>query len=111
MNVYGFFTKLTHPSKRVGWVETTAYFTGKKRLCKRGRFSGTYPKNQMVVSATEIYEYSVKYYVEDKEQVGWYMFYPAPEPDPEEIAGTSMKIRYKKSRPYIFENNVHYCFV
>ena len=28
MNVFEFFTKINHPEKKAGWVETTAYFTG-----------------------------------------------------------------------------------
>ena len=48
MNVFEFFTKLTHPSKRLGWAETTAYFTGKKRLCRRGRFAIGYDICQVI---------------------------------------------------------------
>ena len=36
MNDFEFFTKLTHPSKRLGWAETTAYFTGKKGCAVEG---------------------------------------------------------------------------
>ena len=52
MNIYEFFTRLTHPVKRIGW----------------------------------------------------YLFYPGDDPDPEEIKDTSMRIRYMKRRPWIFEN-------
>ncbi len=52
----------------------------------------------------EYKEYAIKFYVEDKERIGWYLFYPAPDPDLEGIKGEAMKIRYMKKRPWIFEN-------
>ena len=104
MNVFEFFTKINHPTRKAGWVETTAYFTGERRLCHKGRFKGDSNRVLNITSATEVYEYAVKYYAEGKERIGWYIFCPAPDPEPEEITGTSMRIRYKKSRPYLFEN-------
>ncbi len=104
MNVFEFFTKINHPEKKARWVETTAYFTGERRLYHKGRGRGDSHKALYITSATEVYEYAVKYYVEDKERIGWYIFCPVPDPEPEDIAGTSMRIRYKKSRPYLFEN-------
>ena len=103
MNIYEFFTRLTHPMKRIGWIETTAYFTGEYRIPHRGR-GGYYPKMINTLSTNEFHEYGVKYYVDDKERIGWYLFYPGEDPDPEEIKGTSMRIRYMKRRPWISEN-------
>ncbi len=106
MNIFEFFSKLTHPDKRKGWVETTAYFTGDRRKTGSDRISrrAHYPKMLNVTSDKDFFEYAVKYYVEDIERTGWYLFYPAPDPDAEEIKGEKMKIRYMKKRPWIFES-------
>ena len=42
MNVFEFFTKIIHLEKKAGWVETTAYFTGERRLYHKGRGRGMY---------------------------------------------------------------------
>ena len=103
MNLYELFSKLTFPSKRIGWIETTAYFTGDVRIPHRGR-GGYYPKMINVTSDAAFHEYGIRYFVDDKEKIGWYLFYPGPDPDPEDIKGTTMRIRYMKRRPWIFEN-------
>ena len=95
MNLFEFFVKLTHPEKRNGWVETTAYFTGKVEKAAMGKTGRYHP--------ADYNEYQIKYYAEDKERLGWYIFYPVPNPDPEQLEGTSIRIRYKKSKPWIFE--------
>ena len=56
MNMYEFFTRLTHPVKRIGWVETTAYFTGDYRISHRRR-GGYYPKMVNTLSTNEFHEY------------------------------------------------------
>ena len=102
MNLYEFFLKLNHPAKRSGWEETTAYFTGERRVVPRGR-----GRRATVMTVTDVscfHEYKIRYYTRDEERTGWYLFYPGPEPDPEEIKGLPMKIRYKRSKPWIFEN-------
>ncbi len=103
MNFFGFITKITHPENRNGWVETTAYFTGESRKPERGR-GGYYPVDINVAATDGFLEYGIRYYVGDKERIGWYIFYPAPDPDPNEIKDTPVKIRYMKKRPWIFEN-------
>lgn len=66
MGLFEFFSKITHPAKRNGWVEMEAVFT------------------------------------EDGERLEWYDFYPLPDPDPESIKDSSIRIRYnKKSRGYL----------
>ena len=102
MNLFGLFVRLTHPAKRFGWKETTAYFTGDTRIPHRAR-GGYYPL-MTVTSPVEAKEYAIRYYVDDQVRTGWYLFYPGPDPDPENIKGMALKIRYKKSRPWIFEN-------
>lgn len=105
MNLFELFGKITHPSTRRGWVETTAHFTGEANHVYNSRINSRahYPKLTNVPPSSEINEYAIKYFAEDKERIGWYLFYPGPEPDPEEIKGTSIKIRYMKKRPWIFE--------
>ena len=101
MNLFGFLGKITHPVKRPGWVETTAYFTGESRRLKRER-GGRNPL--MMTAAADVREYAVRYFAGDTQRTGWYRFYPGPEPDPEGIKGMTLQIRYKKRRPWIFEN-------
>ena len=95
MNLFEFFFKMTHPEKKTGWGETTAYFTGECSKAVRHTKTGYRPAEHNV--------YKIKYKVGYKERTGWYEFNPLPDPDPEEIKGTEIKIRYKKSRPWIFE--------
>ena len=102
MSFFELFVKLTHPAKRIGWEETTAYFTGDRRIPHRGR-GGKYPVMN-IPSVKEIHEYGIRYYAGDREINGWYIFYPSPEPAPEDIRGQSIRIRYKRRRPWIFEN-------
>ena len=109
MTIFEFFVGLTHPRKRLGWEETTAYFTGEYRTLEGGRVPrkarrGYYSLMNVAAPASELHEYVIKYYAEDEERKGWYLFYPAPDPAPEDIKGMQIRIRYKKSRPWIFEN-------
>ena len=101
VNLFELVGRLTHPEKRAGWEETTAYFIGESRASRRTK-SGYYPMLN-TFSGLECLEYKICYYVEGKEHTGWYLFFPGPDPDPEEMRGSSMRIRYKKSRPEIFE--------
>ena len=102
MNFFSVISKITHPDKRTGWVETIAYFTGEVRKPERGR-GGLYPITTNIASTDGFLEYGIRYYVGDKERIGWYIFYPGPDPDPQEIKDQSVKIRYMKRRPWIFE--------
>ena len=93
MNIFELFVKLTHPVKKSGWVETTAYFTGEYRSPRRtGR--GRYPSPVRVSSATKYYEYMIRDYTEDGERTGWYLFYPGPDPSPEDIRGLTFQISH-----------------
>ena len=85
VNLFGFFVKLTHPAKRPGWKETTAFFTGECRTPRRAR-GGYYPLMR-VTAPVEAKEYAIRYFVDDRERTGWYLFYPGPDPDPEDIRG------------------------
>ena len=104
MNLFEFFLKLTHPAHKPGWVETKAYFTGKTRQAARGKAGPYYPRPKAHYELAAYREYEVRFYTDDGERTGWYVFYPVPDPDPASIMGEKIKIRYKKSRPWQFES-------
>ena len=93
------FFNLTHPPEKWGWVETTAYFTGDARKAMPKGRVGFYYHDQ----PADYNEYGIRYYTDDSERLGWYRFYPSPDPEPEELKGKSVRIRYKKSRPWNYE--------
>ena len=102
MNVFEFFVKMTHPKKKPGWVETTAYFTGDVRKFYDRVRKSTAQTIHVTADADDYKEYAIKYNVGDTQRTGWYRFYPPV--DPEEVKGRQIKIRYKKSRPWLIEN-------
>ena len=95
MSLFEVFSNIAHPAKKKGWIETEAYFTGKFERAATGK-PGRY------ISA-DYNEYQVRYYTGEGERVGWYVFYPSPDPDPEDIKDTSIRIRYNESKPWQFE--------
>ncbi len=94
MNLFGFFLKL-HSIGKETWIDTTATFTGRrnKAACRTKTGFGE----------LDYYEYEIIYLVGDKEKRGFYSFYPLPDPEIEDIKGKTMKIKYNKKKPYIFE--------
>ena len=48
-------------------------------------------------------KYEIKYYTNDEERTGWYVFHPLDDPDPNDIAGQELHIRYNKNKPWLFE--------
>jgi len=101
MNVFEFFVKMTHPKKKPGWVETTAYFTGEVRRYVPS-FRHIKAATYHVTAEESLNEYAIKYNVNDRQRTGWYVYYP--QVDPEDIKGQQIRIRYKKSRPWEIEN-------
>jgi hypothetical protein len=95
MSIFELFLKLNHPSKKAGWIETRAVFTGKVEKAAVGK-PGHYHE-------ADYYEYEIKYSADDEERMGWYVFHPSPEPDPEDIKGTCIRIRYNRKKPWSFE--------
>ena len=93
--IFEHFVKLTHPDEKRGWEETTAYFTGEAEQAGVRKTRHYIPADYK--------EYRIRYYANDKEIFGWYIFYPVPDPDPEEIRDKSIRIRYRKNRPSVFE--------
>ena len=95
MSIFEFFLKLNHPSKKAGWIETMAVFTGKVEKAAVGK-PGHYHE-------ADYNEYEIKYFTDSEERKGWYVFHPSPEPDPEDIKGTSIIIRYNRKKPWLFD--------
>jgi hypothetical protein len=95
MNLFEIFSNITHPAKKNGWIETVAFFTGKYEKAAFGRH-GCY-------GSAGYNEYQVRYYTAEGERMGWYAFFPVPDPDPEDIIYTSIRIRYKERKPWVFE--------
>ena len=94
MNLFEFFSKIRN-NRTKSWIETTATFTG-----KRNKAAG---RTKIGYSELDYYEYEITYLAGDKEKHGYYSFYPLPDPEIEEIKGETIKIKYNKKKPYIFE--------
>lgn len=94
MNLFKLFLKL-HSNNTKSWIETTATFTG-----KRNKAAG---RTKVGYCERDYYEYEITYFVGDKKRRGYYSFYPLPDPKPEAIEGKTMRIKYNKRKPYIFE--------
>jgi len=86
---------LTHRRNPQDWVSATAVFSGK---CGKATI-----RTKLGPRAAKYNAYEIVYDVNGKSQSGWYSFYPLEDPDPQELAGTTMQIRYRKGKPYIFE--------
>ncbi|MBR6403136.1 MAG: hypothetical protein IKS48_07100 [Eubacterium sp.] len=95
MNLFELFVNLTHNRFSPGWENSTATFTGKTDMA--------YSYTKLGSQVKEYKRYEVVYNANDKQVNSWYTFFPVPDPDPETLIGTTMKIRYKRSRPYLFE--------
>ncbi len=95
MGLFRFISNIRHPDRGKGWQDTIAYFTGKAEKAVVGK-AGRY-------KYVDYNEYQIKYYVDGKERTGWYIFYPVPDPAPEEIQGKELKIRYNVRKPWIYE--------
>lgn len=94
MNFFEFFLKL-HNSSTKSWVETTATFTGKRNKAAS--------RTKVGYCELDYYEYEITYFAGDKQKRGYYSFYPLPEPKIDEVEGKTIRIKYNKKKPYIFE--------
>ena len=95
MNMFEFFLKLRNDSTK-SWIETTATFTG-----KRNKAAG---RTKVGYCELDYYEYEITYFVGDTKKSGYYSFYPLPDPEIEDIKGKTVRIKYNKKKPYIFES-------
>ena len=94
MNLLEFFLKLQR-NRTKSWIETTATFTGKRNKAAT--------RTKVGYRECSYYEYEITYFVGDKKRRGYYSFYPLSDPEPERIEGKTMKIKYNKWKPYLFE--------
>lgn len=94
MNLFEFFVKL-HNGSTKSWIETTATFTGKRNKAAN--------RTKVGYREEDYYEYEITYFVGDRKKSGYYSFYPLPDPEIEEIEGETMRIKYNKRKPYLFE--------
>lgn len=94
MNFFEFFVNLQNRGKK-SWIETTATFTGKRNKAAS--------RTKVGFAELDYYEYEIIYKVGDKEKRGFYSFYPLPDPEVEEIKGKTIRIKYNKKKPYLFE--------
>lgn len=95
MNLFEFCTKLNHKKKEKGWVEVTATFTGKRNVRELRTKAGYIAK--------DFHEYEIEYPVNGEKMTGWHVFYPAPEPEADEIKGETIRIKYHEKKPWRFE--------
>lgn len=96
MNLFEFFVKLNYKVRTKSWIETTATFTGKRNKAAAITKVG--------YRELDYYEYEIIYDVSGKKKSGWYKFYPLPDPEVNDIQGKSIRIKYNRRKPYIFEN-------
>ena len=94
MNLFEFFVKLNNSGTK-SWIETTATFTGRRNKAAS--------RTKVGYGELDYYEYEITYLVGDKERRGYYSFYPLQDPPAEKIQGKTMKIKYNKRKPYLFE--------
>ena len=95
MNFFEMIFKLTHKRSSLIWDETDATFTGKVEKALLHSKSGFYEASYNA--------FQIRYYAGDKLIYASYPFYPLPDPDPDELRGKKLRIRYKKLRPHVFE--------
>ena len=95
LNLFDFFFDLTHRKKEEEWVETVGTFNGNVQKAVDYERYGT--------KRVDYNTYELEYYAGDKKRKGWYTFHPLPEPDPEALKGTTIRMRYMKKRPFIIE--------
>ena len=95
MTAFELFFKLTHIRSSLFWAETDAVFTGKVEKALLRSKSGFYEAGYNA--------FQIRYYADDELIFASYPFYPLEDPDPQELQGKKLKIRYKKLRPHVFE--------
>ena len=95
MNMFEIFVKLTHLHIKGCWEEATATFTGRTR-------KATVRACRRIVEA-DYDSYEISYFTDENKIYSWHTFHPLPDPDPKDLMGKTMRIRYKKNKPQVFE--------
>ena len=95
MGLFEYFVRLTHHRDERKWETAEAVFTGK---CEKAAV-----RTRMGPRPAAYNAYEIAYEANGVQCRGWYTFHPLEDPDPKELAGSTMMIRYRKNKPYIFE--------
>ena len=95
MNLFELIFRITHYRNTNMWIETDGIYTGKSEAA--------IIRTRLGSRRADYSAYEIVYYVDGKRLHGWYSFHPLPDPDPKELKGTRIRIRYKKKKPYIIE--------
>ncbi|MBQ8667983.1 MAG: hypothetical protein IJ526_14170 [Lachnospiraceae bacterium] len=95
MNLFELFYKMTHMYIPALWEETTATFTGKTR-------KATVKAARRIIEA-DYNAYEIVYYAGDEKIHSWHVFHPLPDPDPNDLLQSTLRIRYKKRKPTVFK--------
>lgn len=96
MNLFELFVNHNQRAKEKAGIVTTATFTGKRNI------AGTLTRMK-TLRKLDYYEYEIEYFANGEKRKGYFTFSPLPDPEPEEVMGTTIQIRYNKKKPYIFE--------
>ena len=98
MTLFEFLVNLNSRNKQKktsDWIETSAVFTGRRNQ------AATKTRGGYIL--LDYYEYEISYYTGDKKQRAWYTFHPLPDPEVTDIEGQTIRIKYNKRKPYMFE--------
>ncbi len=76
------------------WIDSTATFTG---------LAVDKDNNFLKGSEGVPFAYEMSYPVGGRTVIAWYMFPNGETPDPKQLAGTTMPIRYREDEPDLFE--------
>ena len=95
MNLFEAIFRITHHRSPHTWAETVATFTGKSEAAT--------VRTRLGPIKADYNAFEIVYDVNGQRKHGWYSFHPLPDPDKEELKGSTMRIRFMKRKPYIFE--------
>ena len=79
---------------------------GIRHRCFYGKVRKGDNKNEDGTPCSDYNAYEIVYDADGTKRNGWYVFHPLDDPDPQSLAGRTMNIRYRKDKPFIFENDL-----
>ncbi len=97
MNFFASILRLTQWRNAKQWKSVTAAFTG--------RHEKATVRTKMGPRPAPYNAYEIVYEADGERRRGWYSFHPLSDPDPEMLAGETIRIRYRVGKPYIFERD------
>ena len=98
MNLFALVSSLVHKRDKRKWKSASAVFTGK--------YEKATVRTKMGPRAAAYNAYEIVYDVNGVKRRGWYIFHPLDDPDPQSVAEKTVSIRYKPSKPFIFERDL-----